>query len=174
MKNKIIIVALFVLASCKAIDKLTMFDLKYNTSFTIPKNTIVGIPIDLTSPEVATYSEEEFTINDTRKDLIEGIKLKKLLLEIENIDYTFSFLKSVEVYLKADGLPEVKVAEKMYIPEDIGRTLDMDVTDTDLAAYIKKDKIQMRVKTVTDKPLTQDLRTQLRSIFRVDAKILGI
>ncbi len=174
MKNKIIIAVLFVLASCKALDRLTMFDLKYDTTFTLPRTSVVGLPIDVTSPEVTTNTDRELTLHDSRKDLIESVKLKTLSLQIQTQGYTFRFLKSVEVYIKADGLPEVLIAEKSNIPDEIGNTLDMDVTDTDLTAYIKKEKIQMRVKTVTDEAIAQDLEIKIHSIFRVDAKILGI
>jgi hypothetical protein len=174
MNPKIIIIALISLASCKALDKLTMFDLKYDASFTIPKNAIVDMPIDLNSPEVATNTEEEFAVHDTRKDLIESIKLKSLMLEIETPGYDFSFLKSVELFLKADGLPEIKIAEKMLIPDDVGNQLQLDVTDAELSEYLKKDKISMRAKTVTDEQLTEDLRVRIYSVFRVDAKILGL
>lgn len=174
MKTKIIIIALISLASCKTLDKLTMFDLKYDASFTIPKNAIVDMPIDLNSPEVATNTEEEFAIHNTRKDLIESIKLKSLMLEIETPRYNFSFLKSVELFLKADGLPEIKIAERMLIPDDVGNQLQLDVTDAELSEYLKKDKISMRVKTVTDEQLTEDLRVRIYSVFRVDAKILGL
>lgn len=174
MKNKIIIIVLISLASCTALDKLTMFDLKYDAWFTVPKNAIVNMPIDLTSPEVTTDTEEQFAIHDTRKDLIESIKLKTLTLQIENAGYTFSFLKSVELFMQADGLPEIKVAEKMVIPDDTGNTLALDVSDKDLSEYLKKNKISLRAKTVTDEALTEDLRVKMHSVFRVDAKILGL
>jgi hypothetical protein len=174
MKTKIIIIVLISLASCKALDKLTMFDLKYDASFTIPKNSIVGLPIDLTSPDVTTNTEEQFAVHDTRKDLIESIKLKTLTLQTEDPRYTFRFLKSVEIYLKADGLPEIKIAEKVVVPDDVGSLLQLDVTDADLIEYLKKDTIAMRTKTITDEVLTEDLRVKIHSVFRVDAKILGL
>jgi hypothetical protein len=174
MKTKIIILALLSLAGCRALDALTMFDLKYEASFTIPQTALVNVPIDLTSPEVTTNTEEEFAVHNTQKDLIESIKLKTLILEIETPDYDFSFLKSVEIYLKAEGLPEIKIAEKLLISDDIGNQLKLDVADTELSEYLKKDKISMRAKTVTDEQLTQDLRVKIYSVFHVDAKILGL
>ena len=174
MKKIIIIVAIAILGSCKALDKLTMFNLKYDTKFTLPANNIVGRPIDLTSPEMTTNTEEEFAIHDTRKDLIEEIKLKELTLTIENRAQTFDFLESVTVYITAEGLPEIKVAEKLSVPKDIQNELKLDVFDDDLAPYLKKEKIAMRVITVADGAVTEDLAINLHSVFRVDAKILGL
>lgn len=174
MKKFTIILFIITLVSCKTLDRFTMFDLKYDASFIVPKNTIMNLPIDLTSPEVTTNTEEEFAIHDTRKDLIEEIKLKQLVLSIETPDYTFSFLESVEVYLRAEGLPEIKIAEKFNIPDDVGNQLEMDVTDKYLVEYLKKDKISMRVKTVTDEVLTEDIEVKIHSVFHVDAKILGL
>lgn len=163
-----------VLAGCKALDKLTMFDLKYDYNFVLPKNSLVNVPIDVSSPDVSTNTEKEFAIHNTHKNLIEGIKLKELTLQIENPNQTFRFLKTVQVYLKAEGLPEILIAEKEVVPDDIGNLLVMDVSDAELSEYLKKEKISMRVKTVADEEVKEDLRIKLHSVFRVDAKILGI
>lgn len=109
------------LSGCKKLDEYTMFNMPYSENITIPF-----------SPETETNSESTFEINNTRKDLIEEIKLKKLELNIqspENEDY--SFLESISVFLSADDLPEIKVAYNENVSETTTNTLKLNILDTD-------------------------------------------
>ncbi len=85
----------------------------------------------------------------------------------------FGFLKSVEIYISAQGLPEEKIAWKNNIPSDIGNYLELETSGADLKEYIKKDKYTLRLSTVTDEILTSDHQINVHSIFTVDAKVLG-
>ncbi len=169
-----ILLILTVISGCKKIDKLTQFNMEFDESVIIPATTPINLPFDLITPEIQTDSENTFGVNDTRKDLIEKIKLEKLTLSISQpSDADFSFLNSVSVYLSAEGLPEIKVAWKENIPSNPGNTLDLDVTGDDLKQYILKDSFKLRINTITDKLLTRDYHIDLHSVFWVDAKILG-
>ncbi|MFK8037837.1 MAG: hypothetical protein AB8B74_06075 [Crocinitomicaceae bacterium] len=121
-KHRIIFfVFIFMLSGCKKLDEYTMFNMPYSENITIPF-----------SPETETNSESTFEINNTRKDLIEEIKLKKLELNIqspENEDY--SFLESISVFLSADDLPEIKVAYNENVSETTTNTLKLNILDTD-------------------------------------------
>ncbi len=176
MKRSIILI-LFALAltQCDQLDKLTQFDVDYDTSVTISSTVGLDVPFEIATPEVTTNSESEFEVNDTRKDLVEEITLKKLSLMITvPDDGDFDFLNDIEVYISADGLEEKKVAWKDNIPESIGNSLDLETSDIDLQEYIKKDSFNLRIKTTTDKVITQDHEIEIHSVFHVDAKILGI
>ncbi|MFW5872591.1 MAG: hypothetical protein ACOCVN_01250, partial [bacterium] len=100
--------------SCeKTLDKFTEFDMDYTTTITVPAQTTVDAPVDLYSPDVETNSEQEFENNNTRKDKIEEIYLKSMQLTVEQpADEDFSFLKSITLYISADGLDERKLAWK--------------------------------------------------------------
>ncbi|MGB5554126.1 MAG: hypothetical protein WBM83_05650 [Flavobacteriaceae bacterium] len=176
MRNYFIVTLLFiVLSGCSKIDELTKFNMDYKQQVTIPSSTGINLPFDMFTPDTETNSESEFSVNDTRKDLIEEIKLIKLELIINSPETAdFSFLESIEVYISAEGLDEVKIADQTNIPEDTGNVLQLNTADLDLKEYIKKDKFNLRLNTVTDELISQDHELAVNSTFFVDAKILGI
>ncbi len=172
--RKFIFFIVLIVASCDVIDEFTKFDIEYNTQVTIPSSTGINLPFNINTPETETNSENTFESNDTRKELIEEIKLTKLELVLSSpSDADFSFLESVDVYISAEGLDEVKIASKTEVPEMIS-VLSLDVFDTDLKEYIKKDRYKLRLNTVTDEVITSDHTIDINSTFFVDAKILGI
>ena len=167
------ITAIFFTSSCKELDKLTQFEINYSSTAKIPANAVINLPIDLLTPDITTNSQSEFSSKQTNKDLIEAIKLLKLNLQITSpTTQRFDFLKSIEVYITAEGLGELKIAEKLDIPDTVGTDLSLDVKENDLAPYIKKDKFQLRLKAVTDKSITQDVTMKVNSVIFVDAKLL--
>tara|TARA_R110001632_G_scaffold144870_2_gene261596 strand:+ start:618 stop:1217 length:600 start_codon:yes stop_codon:yes gene_type:complete len=167
--------ALLLLTSCDAVDELTKFDLDYTTNYTIESNTIIDTPLDIITPEVTTNSETEFESNDTRKDLIESIKLKTMTLTLKSpSDGNFNFINEISIYIKAEGLAEQIIASGIDLPENGAQQLTLGVDNVELKEYIKKDSYSLRVNTVTDGAITRDHNIDIRTVFRVDAKILGI
>ncbi|MFD1552198.1 hypothetical protein DNU06_00120 [Putridiphycobacter roseus] len=160
--------------SCKKVDAYTKFNLEFNQSVTIPSSTGLNLPFNILTPDVKTNSEAEFEINDTRKDLIELIQITKLTMTHQSpSNGNFKFLKSIQIYLTAEGLSEIKVAWNENVSEDIDKTLELETTENDLQEYIKKDKFGLRVQTVTDEAFNSDQEIAIQSVFFVDAKILG-
>ncbi len=175
MRNLILIlIILFTISSCDKVDELTKFDIEYNSKVVIPGASGINLPFDVFTPDMETNSKSQFEINDTRKDLIEEIKLTELQLVITSpTDADFSFLKTIEVYISAEGLEEIKIAEQ-EVDENVGSILDVNVLDIDLKEYIKKDEFNLRMNTVTDEVINEDHEIDVNSTFFVDAKILGI
>ena len=80
--------------------------------------------------------------NNTSSDLIETVTLTDAELTITlPEDKDFSSLRSLDVYLKADGLDDVLVAWADSIPDDIGNTLTLESSDANLKDYLLKDSI---------------------------------
>jgi hypothetical protein len=170
----IFIFAILVYSGCSKLDELTKFDLEYTETVIIPSSVGLNLPLNILTPDIETDAESTFAVNDTRKDLIEEILLESLQLSITDpADGDFSFLKSVNIFLSADELPEIEVAWLNEIPTDPGNFLELMTTQEDLKAYIKKDAFNLRVNTVTDELITSDHHIQINSTFSVDAKILG-
>ncbi|MBT8236177.1 MAG: hypothetical protein KJO04_08290 [Bacteroidia bacterium] len=166
---------LICLSGCNALDELTKFDMDYNTEVVIESSFGVNLPFNVFTPEIESNSESEFAINDTRKDLIEEIQLKELSLRITAPqEEDFSFLESVEIFITAEGLEEVLIASMTDVPQDIGDLLELDTSNADIQEYIKKDRFQLRLNTVTDEAIAVDHYIDVNAIFFVDAKILGI
>lgn len=149
--------------------------MEYIETSTIPSSVGVNFPFNFWTPDIETNSESQFEVNDTRKDLIEKIILKNLDLTITSpSNGDFSFLKTISVYISGEGLPEIKVAWLDIVPSNAGKNIVLSVSDADLQEYIKLDKFDLRLNTVTDEVIMSDYTIDVHSIFFVDAKILGI
>lgn len=176
MKKYVFILAVFVtFIRCDKLDELTKFDIQYSQMATIPSSTGINLPFDVFTPEMETNSASKFAVNDTRKDLIEEIRLTQLEIVIispENTD--FSFLNSIEVYISAEDLEEVQIAFLNEVADNVGDRIVLNTTDLDLKEYIKKDEFSLRLNTVTDELISRDHELEVNSTFFVDAKILGL
>ncbi len=172
MKNLIIILVLLLpLVSCKK--KLTQFFMDYHSEVIIPATLTSSLPLSLQTPEITTNSEAEFESHDTRKDKIESIYLQELTLTIVSpSNETFSFLNSVEIFVSSPQQTEQKVAFKLGIPANVGNVIKCDLSEIDLQEFIKDDTFKIRVKTVTDETIPQDVTVDVYSNFFVDAKLL--
>jgi len=163
----------FLFMGCKKVDKLTQFEMEFDETIVIPASSGINLPFNIISPDIATNSESTFEVNDTRKDLIEEIKLRTLNLFVTSpSNANFNFLKSIHIYISADGLSEIEIASKATVAENT-IVLSLDVTDADLKEYIKADQFSLRLNTETDEVLTTDYHIAMHSVFFVDAKILG-
>lgn len=175
MKNKITLICLVILSSfsCKEVDKLTEFNMDFNTQVTLPANPVSNVPISITSPSIPTNSDAIFSGKNTRQDLVEEISLSKMDLNIIlPAGNNFNFFESIEVFMSASDLPEVSIASKMNI-EDGLNILKLDPSGVNIKDYIKKANFSLRFAVTTDEPTTEDHDIRIEMTYFVDAKILG-
>lgn len=162
-------------SSCETLKDLTRFELDFNTSTTIPASTGINLPFNVFTPDIENNSESDFAANKTSKDLVEQVKLKTLKLTVQSpSNGDFGFLKSINVYLAADDLPEIKIAWKENVPTTAGKELELDVSDADMQDYIKKDSFKLKLNTVTRQMLGSDYKIDINTVFFVDVKVLGL
>lgn len=163
------------LTSCEKARELTQFRIETNTTVTIPSASGVNLPVTILTPDVETNSTSTFENNNTRADLIEEIRLESSNLQITSpSSANFDFLKSIEIYIQADNLPETLIAEKQDIQNGQGQSLQLDVTGVDLTEYMTKSSIDLRVTVVTDEIPSSDIDIDVTNVFFVDARILGL
>ncbi len=170
MKNKIFIAifatAILFTSSCK---KLLTFEISDSTTTTI---NIIGLPIglfDIPTPPITTNSEEEFAQNDTKVELVKEIILKQLDLTITSpSDKTFSFLKSIEIYISADGEDETKLAWNNDV-ESSAKSIELNCTSEALDRYVKKEKYKLRTKVTTKETLFNKVDIKIDFKFQVTA-----
>lgn len=156
--------------SCK---KLVSFNMNYNDTVTIPANSLINIPFNLVTPQTTTNSQQTFESNGTGANLITKIALTGLDISILTpTNANFNFLKSVEIFLSAPDLNEVRVAYNLDVPATDLQHIDLTCEDTDLKEYLKKSTYSIRVKATTDENLTQDVDVNVHSKFTVDAGLL--
>jgi len=149
--------------SCKKqkedINKATEFTMNYSNEVSMPGTTLVATQsMDVTTPEFPTNSKNKFADENTAEALIEDVFLSKLTISNKsggNLD----FLNSIDMYIKATGLSDVKVAFKTQIPKG-ATAVDLDVTKNDIKQFIFKDNIQFRIvaNVTTGNPDEQKLK----------------
>jgi hypothetical protein len=172
MKTKtyalITLVVLF-LTSCSVVDQLLTFTVSNQTSFTIASGFPLNTASEIITPDVTTNSSAEFQNNNTNADLVKDAKLKELKLSITApTDKTFSFLKSIHLYISTDANDEIELA---YL-DDINSTtnvLNLTVTEAKLDKYIKAPSYKIRTKAVIKETLTKDITVKADMKFRVTA-----
>ncbi|WP_194766949.1 hypothetical protein [Tamlana sp. I1] len=175
LKLTTVFILLTIVFGCDKIDELTQFNMVYNEQVVIKSNAVVDLPFNAFTPEISSNSESTFENNNTGKNLIEYIELKKMTLEIDGPDHgNFDFLNTIDVYISAEDEPEVKISWKENIEANGSRVLELDTSSDDLKNYLKKDNFTLRLATVTDELITADHHINVRSEFFVDAKILGL
>lgn len=177
MKNNLLLVFITftLLSSCNAIDELTKFDLNYQTNYSVASTTIINTPFNLFTPDVTTQSESSFENNNTHKDLIESIKLKKIRFTIDAPgDGNFNFFKEIHVFINAEDIEEVEIANIFGLEDTNSNILDLDILGQELKAFIKKDSFNLRIETVTDQTISETHDITIDTKIRVDAKILGV
>ena len=170
MKLKLIATALLflsVLSGCKKAKEFTQFNIEYDESVIIQSSAGINLPFDVLTPDMETNSSSKFESNDTRKDKIEEIKLTKLNLTLTSPSSgDFTFLKSIDVYISADGLDEIKLAWIDNVPETVGKFLELSVSDIDFKEYIKRKKDQHNEgSNIVPESLIEDTETKNQALY---------
>ena len=178
MRKLFLFFALFmaILPSCKEVDKLTQFDLPVNQQFTLPGSLPVMNGFSFSTPDVETNYMSYFEMFNINTELVESICIKSATFKINKPQTAdFSFLKSVEVYISADGLEPVLMASKKDVNTNVGNSLNLDVdSKVNLKDYVTKNNIKLNVKVTTVKATTEEYVVDTKLIFGVDAKVMGL
>ena len=175
MKNRILALAVVIMGfgACKEVGKLTQFTMSFDNQVTIPANTLTNIPVSFSTPEVPTNSQSTFDGNNTNAGSIEEIKLQNMTLTvISPAGNNFNFFKSVEVFIKAEGFSEVLIGSDNDVTDGT-TSLSLTTSEANIKDYITANKFSIRVATTTDEAISQDHEINIKSVFFVDAKVLG-
>lgn len=170
----LLIIGWMVLPGCKAAKKLDSFALQYNYEIVIPSTVGVNLPFNVSTTPLPTNSFAEFERNNTNASFVEQIVLRRLRLKlISPTASNLAFLRSVRVYLAADGLPETLMAWREDIPDNTGNELELQPTNANMMAYLIKEKITFRVNIVPDRLIASEHRLGVETMFLVEARVLG-
>ncbi|KFF06034.1 hypothetical protein [Flavobacterium reichenbachii] len=172
MKSKLIALSLFLavsVSSCDAVDDLLSFNISNQTSIKIKSTSPVNLPTEIITPDVTTNSSAEFENNKTKASLVKDVKLRSLKLTIENPEAkTFTFLKSVHLYISTTNSDEIELAYQENINSSMN-TIDLICTDKKLDQYIKADSYKIRTQVTIKETLTQDVTVKADMKFKVTA-----
>ena len=172
MKTRIIIAIItpiLFLLSCNEVDKLLTFEVTNRSSFTVTSGIPLNSPIDIPTPDVTTNSTTQFNNNGTRADLVKDVKLKELKLTVTNPSgKTFSFLKSVQLYISTNANDEILLASGDNV-NTTSNTINLTCTTQKLDNYIRASSYKLRTKITTKETLSQNVEVQIDARFSVVA-----
>lgn len=169
-----LIASMFLLLSaCNKENKGVTFSYTFNAEAVIPSSTGINLPINILSPDLTTNSGSSFEANQTTPALVRDIKMKQLELKIKSPNQTtFDFLRSIRIYISADGLAEREIAWATDIPENGARSLLLTTDlETNYKEYIVKESVSLRVQATTRQLLTSDTRLEILPRFEVRASL---
>jgi hypothetical protein len=158
-----------ILTYCNEVDDLLTFTIAHETAFTVESTSPLNLPIEVGTPTVTTNSNQKFENNNTKASLVKDVKLTELQLSITSPSgKTFSFMKSVEIFISTSQANEVKIAWLEDFPTT-ATTVNLNVTNDKLDEYLKADSYNLRTRVVTDESLTQEVDIKANLQFKVTA-----
>ncbi|SEO81331.1 hypothetical protein SAMN05444671_1346 [Flavobacterium sp. CF108] len=172
MKSKLIaltfLLSLF-LTSCNAVDDLLSFNISNETSIKIKSTSPINLPTEIVTPDVTTNSSAEFENNKTKASLVKDVKIRSLKLSISDpSDKTFTFLKSIHLYISTTDSDEIELAYQDNINSS-SNTIVLICTDKKLDQYIKADSYKIRTQVTIKETLTKDITVKADMTFKITA-----
>jgi len=155
---------------CNEVDKLLTFTINDRTSITIASNAApITLPFEIPTPDVTTNSQQQYANNNTAASLVKDVKLDQLKLTITDpATKTFSFLKSIRIYISSDQSSEIELAYAENIPSDAS-IVELIPTKEKLDTFIKASSYNLRTEVTTDEALMENVEIQVDLRFLVTA-----
>jgi len=171
-----------IITGCSKLQSLTNIevDIPYNMQ-TDPYNIVdstIHIPgggqyFVLPSFPITTNSKQFLTQYNTSTAKINSVKLTNLSMNIiQPTNGNFNFIKKVEVYIYATGLPKIKVAAN----EDIGTNINsVTLTDTsaDLKSYFLSDTMYLQMSAYFTEPPAPHTQINVNATMHLSANPLN-
>lgn len=172
MKTKtyaLITLLVLFLASCSVIDDLLTFTIDNQTTVTIPSGFPVNFARDIVTPGIPSNSSTVFENNNTKAELVKDVKMKEMKLTVTNpANKSFSFLKSIHIYISTNDTDEIELAFLDNI-NSTSNTLNLTCTTEKLDTYVKASSFKLRTKAVTKETITEDVSIKADMKFQVTA-----
>ena len=158
--------------SCKKIDDLLTFRISHETTFTLQSASPLNLPFEVQTPDITTNANQEFQNHNTRADLVKDVRLEEVKLTLVSpSDKTFSFLKSIQIFISTNQSDEIVLASAENISSTT-TTLNLEPTSEKLDSYVKASSYKLRTSVITRETLTQDVDIKMNIKFKVTADAL--
>lgn len=161
--------AAMLLSACNDVEKLLTFRISDSTSIQIQSTSPLNLPVEIPTPAVTSNSQQQYQNNNTSKELVKDVKLEELKLTITDPpSKTFSFLKSIHIYISSTSSNEILLASLDNIAST-SNTVTLVPTKEKLDVYAKASSYNLRTEVETDETLTQSVDVQVDLKFVVTA-----
>lgn len=159
------------LFSCKKVlDDLLTFTFSEQAKFSIPPTDIIGLLPAISTPEVVSSASKEFENNGSNISKVKTVKVKRMALTITAPStQNFDFLNYIQIFISADGLADQLIASRNNIPNDLGQELELEMSNANIADYIKKEKYKLKIITKTEEKISQEVKITSDLTFLVTA-----
>lgn len=155
--------------ACDKIDDLLTFYINHDETIEIKSYFPVGTVAPISPIPVTTNSSEDFKNNKTQAELVKNVVLDKLELVITDPQTeNFNFLKKIEIYISAEGKPEIKIAYLEQIPQNVNK-IELISTNAKLDEYIKGESYTIGTRATLAKAVTNDITIKANMRFKVTA-----
>lgn len=147
----------------------TRFVITEPLAFEIP--SIIGLNLPFEIPFLDVPLDFSTASENTNPDigLIRNIKLRDFVIRIMSPQsQSFSFLKDIDVYISAPGLPEVKMAHHSNVDDGIGAVLHLVPEGEILDQYLKSESFDLRLDIVADQLIFTDLTIEGEWVLDVE------
>ena len=161
---------MIVVIACEEVEDLLTFRINDRTSIRVESNASpISLPFEIPTPDVTSNSQQQYENNNTHASLVKDVKLEQLKLTITSpASKTFSFLKSIRIFISSDQYNEIELAASGEIPS-AASTIDMVPTKEKLDTYIRASSYNLRTEVITDETLTESVDIQVDLKFLVTA-----
>ncbi|HEX8428115.1 hypothetical protein [Hymenobacter sp.] len=154
---------------CEKIDKLLTFYIEDSQNIKVSSSFPLGKIVPLTPLTVTTRSEEKFSNEGTRADLVKDVSLNRLTLTITDpSSENFDFLRSIKIYISTDSNDKVLLASLEQIPQGV-KVISLKSNNAVLDKYIKAKSFTLTTEAVIAKPISQDITLRCDTRFKVTA-----
>lgn len=162
-------IAALIIFGCDDIEKMLKFNINDKTAIRIESTSPFNLPIEIPTPDVTSNSQQQYENNNTRADLVQDVRLEQLKLSISYPDAkTFSFLKSIRIFISSDQNNEIELAALENIATGTN-TIELIPTNQKLDAYTKASSYNLRTEVTTRETLTESVDIQVDLKFLVTA-----
>jgi hypothetical protein len=145
------------------------FTISDHTAITIENTSPLNLPLEIPTPAVTSNSQQQYENNNTQANLVQDVRLKQLQLSITQPEAkTFSFLKSIHVYISSAQNDEIELASLENVESDAS-VLDLVPTQQKLDAFVKASSYNLRTEITTRETLTQSVDVDVDLKFQVTA-----
>ena len=101
------------------------------------------------------------------------MKLSSLTLTITNPSgKTFGFIKSIQIYIQAPGLPNTEIAHINDNPTTAGSTISLTPDNVDISSYAKADNFTLDVESTVQQNNGDNVDVRADMTFNVTAAVL--